>query len=401
MIFLKIAKTTGILITSMAAYARFINNNVYFFLFILLIIIIFIFLYIFFIFIYIKFKYNAKYFNKLNNTKTKLATIALAPGLILIIGTPSLISGDFSYTIETIGNHIESVINSMVSLSSSLQIKLPESSVSGQGVWSMQRIPSFHLCKPFTANNQVILGAKYSSESPWVAASLNKQHAFGVNIPPQYLENPVSIIATITDTDKRDARVFVNPKGFFGSVRFISEYGITSQYMSFEVKAVLGLEEEIINKITNKITDNNFIKKLFNLKDNVPSHRLSNVRNSVSNSSNVSSEWESLMERLAIRNSTYTNSSSNLESVSSFNTSSGNPSVYYTGSNEDMFNTLSPRPTSQVYTGNHEDPDSPTLPNFNYLSQQDNSDNVSENGSQISVHTTRSTASVNTFGGRK
>jgi hypothetical protein len=57
-----------------------------------------------------------------------------------------------------------------------------------------------------------------------------------------------------------------------------------------------------------------------------------------------------------IRNSVYTNSSNNLESVSSSNTSSSYfDSVYsFNGSQENIANTLNPRPTSQVYYGNRE-----------------------------------------------
>ena len=100
-----------------------------------------------------------------------------------------------------------------------------------------------------------------------------------------------------------------------------------------------------------------------------------------------------------IRNSAYTNSSNNLESVHSSNTSSSNLDSVYSnnGSYEDIANTLNPRPTSQVYSGNREYTDSPTLPD-NCLSDDDN--NVSENSSQISVNSTRSRRSVNTFGGR-
>ncbi len=417
MIFLKIFKAFIIVIFTLAEYVKpyffFLQNNLYFFLFsILLIIFVFIFIYIL-RFLYKKFNlYFAKYFYiKINNKyKIKLAAITVAPGLLLIIGADSLINNEFAENIQIIGDRFVSFVKLITDYAATLDLELPKPSVSGNGVWSLEKMPPFHLCKPFIPYNEVVLAVKYSSESHWVAATLRDK---GINIPPSYLEHKVSIIARIISENNtmKEIRLFWHPNGHFGSVRNISENPITNPQMSCDMVTFLRLQMQIEHDTLRYKIDNKLMASLFNLNHNLASNpsnldALSNVRNSylsntsnLSNPSNPSSEgsWNTLMQY--IRNSAYTNSSNNLESVHSSNTSSSNLDSVYSnnGSYEDIANTLNPRPTSQVYSGNREYTDSPTLPD-NYLSDDDN--NVSENSSQISVNSTRSRRSVNTFGGR-
>ena len=149
MIFFKIFKAFIIVIFTLAEnvkpYILFLLNNIYFFFFsTLLIIFMFIFLYYLYIilsnilrFLSKKFNiYNTKYFNiNINNiNKIKVASITIAPGLLVIIGADSLIDTDFANTINIIGPHVSGVINLITGYASTLDIELPKPSVSGKGV---------------------------------------------------------------------------------------------------------------------------------------------------------------------------------------------------------------------------------------------------------------------------